>query len=55
MNRHHTAHDPIRPTAHTETGWWDQDGFPAPWPDDFPNNWRPETANVTPEPGQPPF
>jgi hypothetical protein len=38
-----------------ETGWWNQDGTPAPWPDDFPNNWRPDTHHVTPEPGQPPF
>lgn len=57
MNRH----DPDRPddltmlAAGTETGWWDQDGTPAPWPDDFPDNWRPDTTHVTPEPGQPPF
>jgi hypothetical protein len=38
-----------------ETGWWDQDGRPAPWPDDI-DDWRPETAEpITPEPGQPAF
>lgn len=41
--------------AGTETGWWDQAGAPAPWPDDYPQNWRPETHHLTPEPGQPPF
>jgi hypothetical protein len=41
--------------ADAETGWWDQAGTPAPWPDDFPQNWRPETNHVTPEPEQPPF
>ena len=44
-----------------ETGWWNEHGVPAPWPDDFldphsgwhvgPGNSRP----VTLEPGQPPF
>ena len=41
--------------AGNETGWWDDDGTPAPWPDDFPQNWRPETHHITPEPGTAPF
>ena len=46
-------------TAGIETGWWDEHGVPAPWPEDIldPNNgWRPGTGlPVTLEPGQPPF
>jgi hypothetical protein len=43
-----------------ETGWWDEHGVPAPWPEDFldPNSgWRPGTGLpvTTLEPGQPPF
>ena len=33
------------------TGWWDETGTPAPWPDDFPDtlddpdtDWRPATG-----------
>jgi hypothetical protein len=28
-----------------ETGWWDERGVPAPWPDDFfaDTEWRPDT------------
>ena len=28
---------PVRPhpTGDHETGWWDDSGRPAPWPDDF--------------------
>jgi len=38
-----------------ESGWWDDQGRPAPWPDDI-DEWRPFTADpVIPEPGQPPF
>jgi hypothetical protein len=33
-----------------ETGWWDDQGRPAPWPDDI-DQWQP----VTGEPGQPLF
>jgi hypothetical protein len=32
------------------TGWWDETGRPAPWPDDFfdpDTDWRPDT-NPTP-------
>lgn len=41
------------------TGWWDEHGVPAPWPDDFFNpdtDWRPDT-NPPPElaPGEQPF
>ena len=41
------------------TGWWDEHGQPAPWPDDFfdpDSDWRPAT-NPTPElaPGEQPF
>lgn len=42
-------------TEHTETGWYDDTGRPAPWPDDF-NDWRPATSNnPTPPDRQPPF
>lgn len=27
--------DPTGPATGQETGWWDEDGRPAPWPDDF--------------------
>ena len=38
-----------------ETGWWDDDGRPAPWPDDI-NEWRPSTnERVTLQPGESPF
>jgi hypothetical protein len=41
------------------TGWWDDHGLPAPWPDDFfdpDTDWRPAT-NDTPTlaPGEQPF
>jgi len=40
------------------TGWWDDHGRPAPWPDDFfdpDSSWQPAGGETTPEPGQPPF
>jgi hypothetical protein len=38
-----------------ETGFWDDHGRPAPWPDDF-DEWSPTTTEpITPKPGQPPF
>jgi hypothetical protein len=38
-----------------ETGFWDEHGRPAPWPDDI-DDWRPDTADpITPEPGEPIF
>ena len=41
------------------TGWWDEHGVPAPWPDDFfdpDTDWRPDT-NPPPDlaPGEQPF
>lgn len=37
------------------TGFWDDDGVPAPWPDDF-ENWQPAKGDpVTHKPGEPPF
>jgi len=43
----------------TETGWWDEHGRPAPWPDNFldpTSGWAPDT-NPTPDsdPRNPPF
>jgi hypothetical protein len=41
--------------AGTETGFWDDQGRPAPWPDDI-DHWQPETGEpVPPRPGEPPF
>ena len=38
-----------------ETGWWDDQGRPAPWPDDI-DQWQPVTGEpITREPGQPLF
>ena len=38
-----------------ETGFWDDDGRPAPWPDDF-DEWRPVTNQApTLAPAEPPF
>lgn len=47
--------------AGIETGWWDERGIPAPWPEDFcdPNNrWhhtKPTDQPVLSAPGEPPF
>ena len=45
-----------------ETGWWDDNGIPAPWPEDFldPNSgWQPASYPNSAEPPQngdePPF
>jgi hypothetical protein len=36
-----------------ETGFWDEHGRPAPWPDDI-DQWQPETGEpVTRQPGEP--
>ena len=44
-----------RLAAGLETGFWDDHGQPAPWPDDI-DEWRPSnTEPPTPEPGQNPF
>jgi len=38
-----------------ETGFWDDQGRPAPWPDDI-DEWTYVTYEPrNPEPGQPPF
>jgi len=42
-------------TDNIETGWWDDHGRPAPWPDDI-DQWQPATGEpITGEPGQPLF
>ena len=42
-----------------ETGFWDDNGVPAPWPEDFfdlDGGWRPATSTPSePAPGEPPF
>jgi hypothetical protein len=38
-----------------DTGFWDEHGRPAPWPDDI-DEWRPATAGpITLEPREQPF
>jgi hypothetical protein len=38
-----------------DTGFWDEHGHPAPWPDDI-DEWRPATAEpITRQPGEQPF
>lgn len=38
-----------------ETGFWDDHGRPAPWPDDI-DEWKPSSSDpLTPETGQNPF
>jgi hypothetical protein len=42
-------------THGTETGFWDDHGVPAPWPDDI-DDWTPLIhPPTTPEPGHQPF
>jgi hypothetical protein len=44
-----------RLAAGHETGFWDEHGHPAPWPDDI-DEWRPTTGEpITLEHGQEPF
>ena len=43
-----------------DTGWWDEHGSPAPWPDDFfdsDTEWRPDTNDPSHElaPSEQPF
>jgi hypothetical protein len=39
----------------TETGFWDDHGRPAPWPDDI-DHWQPETSEAASrKPGEQPF
>jgi hypothetical protein len=66
MNHHHTPNASIpgpdeRATlnaalrAGIETGFWDEHGVPAPWPDDI-DEWRPVTTPPNDhEPGRPAF
>jgi len=57
----HTQADYLRAlAAGHETGWWDEHGIPAPWPDDFldPNSgWHTDTGNPAAplNPGEQPF
>jgi hypothetical protein len=38
-----------------ETGFWDDNGRPAPWPDDI-DEWRPASYDpISLKPGEPPF
>jgi hypothetical protein len=37
-----------------ETGFWNEQGRPAPWPDDI-DQWAPASEPTTREPGQQPF
>jgi len=42
-------------TTGADTGFWDQHGRPAPWPDDI-DEWRPSTSEpVSNEPEEQPF
>ena len=45
-------HDLALLAAGHETGWWDEHGLPAPFPDDFFNphtDWRPATSDTPTE------
>ena len=51
-------HDLATLTAGGHTGWWDEHGRPAPWPEDFfdpDSDWRPDTQLVTLNPDEQPF
>ena len=49
------AHNGALPTTGADTGFWDEHGRPAPWPDDI-DEWRPAPAQpITLEPGEQPF
>lgn len=57
MTSHPGEHpdDHSRLAAGLETGFWDDHGQPAPWPDDI-DEWSPTSSEpITPEPGQPAF
>ena len=42
-------------TTGRDSGFWDEHGRPAPWPDDI-DEWRPSTSDpLTLEPGDHPF
>lgn len=41
-----------------ETGWWDDHGLPAPWPEDFldaNSDWQPAGGDTPAHPDQAPF
>lgn len=42
-------------TTSTKTDWFSAAGTPAPWPGNFPQNWRHETHHNNPKPEQPPL
>lgn len=53
-NANQLEHDLAVLAAGGHTGWWDESGRPAPWPDDFPDtlndpdtDWRPATSTPT--------
>jgi hypothetical protein len=49
------SHDQWLLAAGHETGFWNDHGLPAPWPDDI-DDWRPTTHDPdTPQPGEAPF
>jgi hypothetical protein len=50
----HALNAALRATG-AETGFWDDDGRPAPWPDDI-DEWTPEMNRPIPQKqGEPPF
>ncbi len=55
----HCEHDLATLAAGGYTGWWDDHGRPAPWPDDFfdpDSDWRPaDTELVILNPDEQPF
>jgi hypothetical protein len=63
MSRQHTPqreHDLAILAADDITGWWDEHGQPAPWPEDFfdpDSDWRPTSSDTPPDlaPGEQPF
>jgi hypothetical protein len=61
-----TSHPPIPDPGHraelnaallttgADSGFWDDHGTPAPWPDDI-DEWRPSTDALNHEPEEQPF
>ena len=55
MTNHELTDDLALLTAGHDTGFWDETGHPAPWPDDI-DEWSPATAEpITLKPGEQPF